>query len=77
MEYDSSERAINNITNSRIRERVKSYNEWASSIGQDIQYCYAAFLGSDLEGLTCGSKPSRYEHSEILILVIEDFYLKK
>lgn len=60
-EYGSPERAINNIKNSRISERVKSYNEWASSIGQETQYCFAAFLGKELESLTCGSKPSRYE----------------
>lgn len=59
--YDSAERALDEITNSRIRERAKTYNEWATSMGQDTHYCFAAFLGNELEDLTCGGKSSRYE----------------
>ncbi|HET7232079.1 MAG TPA: hypothetical protein VFJ16_18880 [Longimicrobium sp.] len=52
------EDALALIQNIRIREQVKEYNE---SAGDDTVYCFAAFLGGDLESLVCGGEDERYE----------------
>ncbi|MEW5928871.1 MAG: hypothetical protein AB1941_15530 [Gemmatimonadota bacterium] len=54
--------ALERIGNGMIRTRVLEYNEWTASIDQhDTQFCFAAFLGSDLELLVCGGEDDRYE----------------
>lgn len=57
----SSETALEKISNSKIRERVKEYNEWAEA---DQEYCPAAFYGGELEALLTGSETERYEFFE-------------
>lgn len=53
--------ALERLSNARIRNRVLDYNRWATSIGQDSQFCHAAFLGGELESLVCGCEDERYE----------------
>lgn len=57
----SRETALEKISNSKIRERVKEYNEWAE---EDQEYCPAAFYGGELEALLTGSEMERYEFFE-------------
>lgn len=58
----SPERALNAISDTRIKQRVEEYNEWAlSSDSADLAYCPAAFLGEDLESLLTGGETDRYE----------------
>lgn len=53
---------MENISNEKIKQRVKEYNEWAlDDIGdKEMAYNPAAFMG-DLELLVTGAKPERYE----------------
>lgn len=57
----SRETALEKISNSKIRERVKEYNKWADA---DQAYCPAAFYGGELEALFTGSETERYEFFE-------------
>ena len=55
--------ALMKLANHRIRKRVQDYNDWTISIGQeDTLFCFAAFIGDDLEALLCGGKEDRYEY---------------
>lgn len=58
----SPEDALDNISNGKIKRRVKEYNEWVrEDQGADNQaYCPAAFMG-EIEDLLIGLKPERYE----------------
>lgn len=54
--------ALEQITDAKIRHRVLEYNRWSEHLGQyDTRYCFAAFVGDDLESLTRGGQPDRYE----------------
>jgi hypothetical protein len=57
----SAEVALDRISNREIRARVHSYNDWAAANSLDQLYCPAAFLGEDLEELTCTVVPGRAE----------------
>ncbi len=53
--YGDPRFALEQLTNARMRNRVREYNEWTVSIGQnDTMFCFAAFLGEHLESLFCG-----------------------
>lgn len=52
-------KALDKISNSVIKARVIDYN---NTIGEeDTLFCFAAFMGGDLEELLCGGLPDRYE----------------
>lgn len=54
--------ALEQIKDAKIRNQVMEYNRWTESIDQyDTLYCFAAFIGNELEDLTCGGQPDRYE----------------
>lgn len=58
----SSKKALEKISNNKIKRRVKEYNEWTEEIGQkDTMFSPASFYTSELESLLCGGKPDRYE----------------
>jgi len=61
-EFENTRSALNKLTNERIREQVLIYNRWAEKNGElDLQYCFAAFLGDNLEGLCCSIIEDRHE----------------
>ncbi len=59
---NSADKALDNISNNKIKRRVRDYNEWTEDIGQpETKFSPAAFLTDELESLVCGGKPDRYE----------------
>jgi len=59
---DSPPDALSEISNNKIKRRVREYNEWTEEIGQpETKYSPAAFYTEELESLICGSKPDRCE----------------
>lgn len=60
---NSRKEALEQISNSKIKRRVKEYNEWAEQTEDaGALYCLAAFLGPELESLVCGGEENRYEY---------------
>jgi hypothetical protein len=60
------EEALNEITNSEIAERVRSYGNYGKSklkdgSSADLRGCAASFYGKEIESLVCGRRPDRYE----------------
>lgn len=54
--------ALDRVSNREVRARVRAYNEWATANNHLAQlYCPAAFIGEDLEELTCTVVPGRAE----------------
>lgn len=57
---DESE-ALSRISNDRIKERVREYNDWAREEGLDQTFVPAAFYSTELESLLSGHRKERYE----------------
>jgi len=58
----NKEAALDRVSSTEIRVRVRAYNEWATANNYIYQlYCPAAFMGEDLEALTCTVVPGRAE----------------
>lgn len=58
----NNEAALDRVASKEIRARVRAYNEWATENNHLEQlYCPAAFIGEDLEDLTCSIVPGRTE----------------
>jgi hypothetical protein len=58
----NSKDALDRVSSNEIRARVRSYNEWAAENKYfDQQNCPAAFIGEDLENLTCSVVEGRAE----------------
>lgn len=53
--------SLNRVSNTKIKRRVQEYNEWAEQNQPEIKFCFAAFLGDDLEDLACSIVPGRHE----------------
>jgi len=54
--------ALDRVSSREIRARVRAYNEWAAASNYlDQLYCPAAFVGEDLEELTCSVVAGRAE----------------
>jgi hypothetical protein len=56
------EAALGGVSSREVRARVRAYNEWATANNYlDQLYCPAAFIGEDLEELTCSFVQGRAE----------------
>jgi hypothetical protein len=54
--------ALDRVSSREIRARVRAYNQWATANNVPEQmYCPAAFMGEDLEELTCTVMAGRAE----------------
>lgn len=58
-QLDDPREALAQVSNRKIRARVEKYNEWANGTG--LEFCFAAFMGGELEGLMCSIVEGRHE----------------